>query len=56
MSCSNLFILSALACQLSNCLTDDELAMLSADLMTLGDMLESIAVRKEICEKTSSES
>lgn len=52
MNCANLFIISALACQLADCLTDDELSMLSADLTTLADMLESLAVRKDICEKT----
>lgn len=49
-NCSDLFLLSTLACKLSNCFDDKELAILSADLMTLGDMLASILVRKEACK------
>lgn len=45
-NCSNLFLLSSIACKLSDCLSDDELAILSADLMTLGDMIASNLARK----------
>lgn len=48
-NCSNLFLLSAIACNLSECLSDEELAVLSADLMTLGDMLASILARRAAC-------
>lgn len=49
-NCSDLFLLSTFACKLSNCFEDKELAILSADLMTLGDMLASILARKESCK------
>lgn len=45
-NCSNLFILSTIACKLSECLTEDELAALSIDLTTLGDLTQNILVRK----------
>lgn len=48
-NCSNLYFLSTLACKLSECLDEDELSILSADLMTLGDMLESILARQDAC-------
>lgn len=50
-NCQNLYFLSTLACQLASCLSDDELAILSADLMTLGDMLASIVARQSVCDK-----
>lgn len=48
-NCSNLFFLSTLACQLADCLSEDETAILSADLVTLSDMLGSILARKDAC-------
>jgi hypothetical protein len=44
-SCTNLYFLSTLACQLAQCLDETELEILSADLTTLADMLASILVR-----------
>lgn len=44
--CSNLYFLSAIACNLSECLSEEELAVLSSDLVALGDMLETILARK----------
>jgi hypothetical protein len=44
-SCTNLYFLSTLACQLAQCLDEAELEILSADLTTLADMLASILVR-----------
>lgn len=49
--CSDLFFLSAIACKLSECLSEDELAVLAADLVALGELLESILVRKETCRR-----
>lgn len=43
--CQNLYFLSAIACQLSECLDEKELTILSADLNVLGDMLDSILAR-----------
>lgn len=51
--CSSLYFLSAIACQLSECLSENELAILSTDLSTLGDMLESILARRAACEEQS---
>ena len=50
-NCSNLYFLSTLACQLANCLSDDEIALLAADLVVLSDMLANIAARNAVCEK-----
>ena len=48
--CSNLFFLSTLACRLADCLSNDELSILSADLVTLSDMLGNIIARQDTCE------
>ncbi len=53
-NCSNLFFLSTLACQLADCLSNDELSILSSDLVTLSDMIGSILARNEACEKKES--
>jgi hypothetical protein len=49
--CSNLYFLSSLACKLSECLNEDELTILAADLMTLSDMLASIMARQSCDEE-----
>lgn len=49
--CSDLFFLSTIACKLSECLSEDELAVLAADLVALGDLLESVLARKEVCRR-----
>lgn len=46
-NCTDLFILSAIACKLTECLSEDELSVLSANLMALGDMLEVVLARKD---------
>ena len=48
---SNLYSLSTLACQLADCMSDDEIAILAADLVVLSDMLANIAARNAVCEK-----
>lgn len=48
--CSNLFFLSSIVCRLSECLDEQELAVLSADLSVLGEMIAAVAVRKEVCK------
>ena len=50
-NCSNLIFLSALACQLADCLSEEAINVLSADLVVLGDMLANISVKKASCEK-----
>lgn len=49
--CTDLYLLSTIACELSKCLTEDELTMLGVNLTVLGDMLTVLATRREICEK-----
>lgn len=48
--CKNLYYLSSLACMLQECLNEEELEILSADLRTLGEMLESVLVRRQHCQ------
>lgn len=50
-NCSNLYFLSTIACQLSECLSNDELEILSTDLTTLGYMIESLLARQSNCEE-----
>lgn len=50
-NCSNLYLLSTIACQLADCLSEDDLAILAADLIVLSDMLANIAARNAVCEK-----
>ena len=38
--------------QLSECLSEDELAVLAADLVVLSDMLANIAARKAACSNS----
>lgn len=47
--CKNLYILSTMACQLAECLNERELEMLSADLTTLGYMIESLLAHQTVC-------
>lgn len=50
-NCQNLYLLSTISCQLAECLSNDELAKLSADLVVLGDMLANLLARKASCEE-----
>ena len=45
-NCSNLYFLSTIACQLAECMNEEELASLSADLVVLGDMIANIIARE----------
>ena len=49
-SCSHLYLLSTLACQMASYLNDEELAVLSADLVVLGDLLANILARNALCQ------
>ena len=51
--CKNLFFLSTLACQLATCLSTEELAALSADLVVLGDMLANIVAREALTKENT---
>ena len=50
--CSHLYLLSTLACQMASCLSDEELAVLSADLVVLGDLMANILARNALCQAT----
>lgn len=49
-NCANLYFLSTIACQLVECLDEKELEMLSADLTTLGYMIESLLAHQSVCK------
>ncbi|MBQ8803461.1 MAG: hypothetical protein IJZ53_07510 [Tyzzerella sp.] len=48
--CTNLYFLSTIACKLSECLSDEELSILAADLVALSDMINAILAR-QTCAK-----
>ncbi len=48
-NCQSLYILSTIACQLAECLNWEELEIISADLNTLGEMLETLIARNAKC-------
>lgn len=52
-NCSNLYFLSTLACKIADCLSEEELAVLSADLVVLADLLANIIARENLCKKLS---
>lgn len=45
-NCSNLFYLSSVAYKLSECMSEEELAVFASVLIVLGDMLASILARQ----------
>ena len=49
-NCQNLYFLSTIACQLVECLSEEELEILSADLSALGEMIESLLARQSVCK------
>lgn len=53
-NCSNLFYLSTIACKLADCLSEEELAVLTADLDVLSDMLTSISAHSACSQKAES--
>lgn len=50
-NCSELYFLSTIACQLADCLSEEELAILATQLTTLGDMLTVIIARETACKE-----
>ena len=50
-NCSNLYLLSAAACKLGECLEKEELERLTSDLRTLGYLIENMIVHKSECEE-----
>ena len=51
-NCSNLYFLTTIACQLFNCLDEQEIEVLATDLETLGEMLESLLAHQSACENS----
>lgn len=49
-NCTNLYLLSTVACKLSECLSEEELNKLSSDLVVLSDMLANIIAHQADCE------
>ena len=50
-NCSHLYLISSIACQLSECLSKDELELLAADLKALGETREVVSVQNNMCNK-----
>ncbi|MCI8408254.1 MAG: hypothetical protein HFJ09_03145 [Lachnospiraceae bacterium] len=49
-NCKNLYLLSTIACQLSECLSEKELEILATNLTTLGYMLENLLAHQSVCK------
>lgn len=49
-NCTNLYLLSTIACQLAECLDEKDLEMLSSDLTALGYMIESLLAHQSACK------
>ena len=49
-NCSNLYFLSTVACQFSECLSEEQLSVLAADLVVLSDMIANIVARNTLCK------
>lgn len=52
-NCNDLFILAAIACKLTKCLNEDELSVLSANLVALGDMLAVALAHNTSCSSSN---
>lgn len=52
-NCTDLYLLSTIACKIAECVTEEELALLAINFTTLGDMLSVIATKQAICNKQS---
>ena len=50
-SCTNLYFLSTIACKLSECLSTEDLSVLSADLVALSDMINAILARQSCADE-----
>lgn len=48
--CTDLYALSAIACKIAECLTEEELSILAANLTALGNMLQVIIVKQTSCK------
>lgn len=46
--CCDVLLISTIACQIADCLDDDELSLLATDTVLLSDALNAIAIRRSI--------
>lgn len=50
-NCTDLYLLSTIACQLAECIPDnEELSLLATSLTAFGDMLAVIVARRDVCK------
>lgn len=49
--CEFVVLISTLACSISKCYSNDEIALLAAILTQLGDTLATIVTKKELSDK-----
>lgn len=52
-SCELVFTVSAAACSIAECCSEEEVELLAAVFTQLGDTLSTILTQKEICNKKS---
>ncbi|MFA9378896.1 MAG: DUF6774 domain-containing protein [Lachnotalea sp.] len=52
--CELITFISAIACTISKCYSEEELELLSALFTQLGDSLATILVRRDFCNKQTS--
>lgn len=50
-SCEIVTFITALACALSKCCSDDEISVLAAAFTQLGDTLATIAAQNQLCNR-----
>lgn len=48
--CTNLYLLSTVACKLAECLSEEDLNKLSSDLVVLSDMLVNLIAHQDDCK------
>ena len=51
LSCELVSYITALACAISKCCSNDEIAVLSSAFNQLGDTLATIAAQNQLCDK-----
>jgi hypothetical protein len=54
--CEIIAFVSAFACSISKCYTDDELNLLAAIFTQLGDSLNTITARRALCDNNTADS
>lgn len=52
-SCELATYITALACAISKCCSEDEIAVISTALTQLGDTLATIAAQNQLCKKNA---